>query len=328
MKIASKKAFLIGTIVSGAILLFSPIFLPAETPPGAKTSLQWSGYGQVQYDSFQERTDTFRWRRARLSLKAKTSNGLQLKIQIDPTRAPSLIDLDLSLALSSLAVVHVGQFKVPFSLENLTSSSRLDTINRSRTVELLCPGQDNKAKGRDIGISVSGEWLKVKYSLGLFNGAGINCKDDNDQKDIAGRFVFEPTSSLALGYSFYRGTIGSSEEVFQEKKRRNDLEAQLRTGRFFVRGEWIWGSTGEKKAEGAYILGGYELVSDKALFIFRLDKVDPDKSSPIDDFKVTTFGLTWFLGKKSKLQINYEIHQEKEIKVDNNVFLTQLQIGF
>lgn len=324
----SKKLFSFWTLINVVVFFSWSGFLQAQSTQEAKVSLRWSGYGQFQYDSYQGKTDTFRLRRARLSLKAKTKNGPQLKIQIDPSQSPSLIDLDLSLALSSLAIVHVGQFKVPFSLENLTSSGSLDTINRSRTVELLCPGQDNKAKGRDIGISLDGEWSSLKYTLGLFNGAGINRKDDNEQKDLAVRLVFEPTRSLGVGYSYYRGTVGISKDPAQKKKRRNGLEARFTKGRFIIKGEWIWGLVGGKEAEGAYLLGGYELISDKAQFVFRLEKVDPDKSSPIDDFKVTTLGLTWFLGEKSKLQINYEIHQENEISLDNNAFLMQLQVGF
>jgi hypothetical protein len=133
---------------------------------------------------------------------------------------------------------------------------------------------------------------------------------------------------MGIGYSYYRGTAALLGEVEEGNKRRNDLEAWWQAGRFLVQGEWLWGSTSGLDAAGAYLLGGYDLVPEKLRVVARVEKIDLDKSRETDDLRVITFGLTWFFPGKSKLQINYEIHREKEIELDNNAFLIQLQVGF
>src|SRR5207247_4048722 len=88
--------------------------------------------------------------------------------------------------------------------------------NRSQVTELLVPGRDIGSQGRDIGLMVSGGTpakggpRRVEYALGLFNGAGFNTVDDNDQKDVAARLVFRPAAPLSLGVAGYRGRLGAS----------------------------------------------------------------------------------------------------------------------
>ena len=92
--------------------------------------------------------------------------------------------------------ITVGQFKIPFSLENLTSTNKLELIDRSQAVEALAArGKDviGNQNGRDIGIQVGGSLIKkrngslLEYRLGVFNGSGINMADTaNEAKDMAG----------------------------------------------------------------------------------------------------------------------------------------------
>ena len=53
---------------------------------------------------------------------------------MDALKIPILLEANIDFSLSPNAYFRIGQFKVPFSQENLTSSSDLDTVNRSQPV--------------------------------------------------------------------------------------------------------------------------------------------------------------------------------------------------
>ena len=67
--------------------------------------------------------------------------------------------------------VRVGKFKVPFSMEQLTSTHDLDYVLRSRIADELAPG-------RDIGVTVRGRFYQrgFNYEAGVFRGGG---EDEN-----------------------------------------------------------------------------------------------------------------------------------------------------
>ena len=66
--------------------------------------------------------------------------------------------------------------------------------------------------GRDAGIMFTGDFFKYKtwklfnYSIGVFNGTGMNQKENNSQKDIIGQLNITPIKSLMLSSSFILGT--------------------------------------------------------------------------------------------------------------------------
>ncbi len=107
----------------------------------------------------------------------------------------------------SFAKLRVGQFKVPFSLANLTSSSQLDLLNRSLVI-------DNFAPDYDIGVMLFGKFWQehFDYAIGVFNGRALNQSENNPAKDIIARLVVAPftTSSLAFLQNLYLGMSASS----------------------------------------------------------------------------------------------------------------------
>jgi phosphate-selective porin OprO and OprP len=79
-----------------------------------------------------------------------------------------------------------GQYKQPFSLEELTSDLFIDTIERSMVNELV--------PSRDVGVMLQGQLFDriLGYSVAVFNGAGINASDTNNEKNVAARFTVAP----------------------------------------------------------------------------------------------------------------------------------------
>ncbi len=290
-------------------------------------SLELSGYAQVGYTYGDEHKEGFRTRRARLKLKGDILKNIHYKLQIDAVLTPVLVDAQVEMSFIPHAKLTVGQFKIPFSLENLTSSSDLDTINRSQTVEKLCPGRDIGAKGRDIGVTINGEFSSINYTVGIFNGSGINKNDYNDQKDIVGRVAFYLDNSLRFGLSHYNGRYSPDPEAPFIKRNRTGIDLFFIKERFSLKGEYIFARDDETERYGLYIQGGYYFISREIQTIIKYDFFDTMNIRG-DRMDVVTIGLNWFFSKKTKFQINYEYRTRKLDKISDHVLLAQLQAGF
>ena len=158
--------------------------------------------------------------------------------------------------------VQAGKFKLPFSLDENTSSANLDFVYRSRAATQLAPG-------RDRGVMVHGRVLNVlQYEAGLFNHDGGNARTDNPDRvfggtTTAGRATVQPfrsskslLSDLQFGAAFtgsdvpegiaaLRGRTALDAPFFPSdlwvrgSRRRVGLEARWRPGPFSVKAEYI-----------------------------------------------------------------------------------------
>lgn len=130
--------------------------------------------------------DRFLIRRARLEAGGKLFKWIDFFIQGEFTEGISLKYAYLDFGFLPELRLRTGQFKEPFSLEELTSSRFIDFVERSLVNEL--------APAIDVGVMVYGSLFKgvVSYSLGGFNGVAEDVADTNDEKDLAARIVLAP----------------------------------------------------------------------------------------------------------------------------------------
>ncbi len=92
-------------------------------------------------------------------VNAPIKNGKYNSTDIAVSGGQLLLDAILGYKVTSSLKINIGQFFIPFSQENITSNTKLETINRSQVVEALTTrGKDviGNQNGRDIGIQVSG----------------------------------------------------------------------------------------------------------------------------------------------------------------------------
>jgi len=289
--------------------------------------LKLSGYTQFQFSEKNTEKDSFFINRARLSLSGTLVKWFRFKIQADLAKSPVLRDALAEVVLNDQLNLRLGQFLVPFGLENTTSAGELLTVNRSQTVDLLAPGRDNAATGRDQGVALFGSYSIFEYNLGLLNGSGINRKDDNDRKDFCGRFLLRAAPGLKAGFSLYLGkklAVGFPTNLVRNKY---GLEASLTQGRFLLQAEYLRTTDDQQKKQGWYALLAYSVKPEKFQLIGRLDTVNLDLSLPGQKTVVYTAGANWFITPKSKLQVNYEYHN-REVQPDAHALLVQLQVGF
>jgi len=294
----------------------------------ASQTLELSGYTQVRYTHTDDDINEFRIRRARAGLKGEILKNINYILQVDATKSSVLLDAKVEITFSPYARLAFGQFKVPFGLENLTSSSALDTINRSLTVENLSPSRDIGAQGRDIGVALSGKFSRIEYSLGVFNGEGLNRADTNEKKDLVARLGFSPFDFFALSLSHYQGksTLFGGDSVVDRD--RTGIDIYFVREQISVKGEYIFARDYLADKYGWYIQGGYYFIPDKIQAIVKYDSYDENMDIQGDRADVITLGINWFFSKKTKLQINYEHHTEELTGTSENVILAQFQAGF
>jgi phosphate-selective porin OprO/OprP len=153
--------------------------------------LTMSGYIQGLFDArFVEAggdTDTFRVRRARLTWAGYAySKNIQYNLEYD-LPSNTLLEATITLIANDQFHYKLGQYHVPFTLENMTSSSTLQFVDRSIVHTFF--GLPNE---REPGTGFNGAVLdkKLEYDVGVFNGEGVNTINLNNELRYAGRFVF------------------------------------------------------------------------------------------------------------------------------------------
>lgn len=313
---------------------------------GKKISL--SGYTQVRYQALEEagKIDGFDIRRARVDVKGVISPYWSYRVQFDLAGSPKLIDAYTELKINDLLNFTVGQAKIPFSLENLTSSNKLEMIDRSQAVEaLVARGKDviGNHNGRDIGVQLGGTILNVQdrplidYRLGIYNGTGINTTDTNEKKDFAARLITHPITGLDLSAGLYNGSRYIAEvktgTVVTTPARNADrdrfgLDLNYDWNDLAIRAEYLHGKDDATKREGYYIQGGYYFFQKKLELLAKYDFYDADKSKADDASTWVVLGANYNFNANTRLQFNYTLKQEEGTSIDNNYASIQLQIGF
>ena len=294
----------------------------------ASRTFQLTGYAQGIYSYFDEGTDTFVIRRARIALTGDLTKSIKLKLQVDAVRSPVLVDAQIDVSLKPYFNLRIGQFYIPFSRENRTSAGDMDTVLRAQVVEKLGPGRDIGALGRDIGVMVMGKASVLEYMAGIFNGAGINKLDTNEHKDFAARAVANPAKGLFIGGSIYRGRYNAVQGDPEVARDRAGLEALLELGTFSFRGEYIGGKDGSISKSGWYLLGLYNVLPKKLQAVIKWDSYDQDRDMPDDRSDLLTLGGNLFFSEKTMLMANYVHYGQEKQGTANWAFLLQFKAGF
>ena len=152
----------------------------------ASKAKSWSLAGRVQlqhlYDNSIEsdaakNNNGFRMRRTRLEVKAKLTDWISSKIQIEVRdNAPRLKDAEAIMKLYENYEVRLGQFKVPVWREELRSSGSLLLVKRSVAAAFL---EENYLSSRHIGFEFAGKYKNgIGFAVNYSNGAGEGGRED------------------------------------------------------------------------------------------------------------------------------------------------------
>ncbi len=136
--------------------------------------------------------DRFRLRRGRITLTGDFAEQFDFKMEGDFAQSDgtnggrtafSATDIFINWHQFPAAQIKIGQYKAPFGLEQLTSTTSLDTIERTLPTGAITPQ-------RQIGVELWGKPLTniwpaqenlLTYYGGIFNGNGRNINTNDDK---------------------------------------------------------------------------------------------------------------------------------------------------
>ncbi len=329
---------------------------PPATGEGPKLPTPvMSGFGDIRlngllqgwyiHDEGADPEGTFRLRRAEIKLSGEITPKVAWWLMFDPAqvreddtratviddeslltsagRKSILQDFAIRLKPAGVLMIDVGQYKVPFGMEGLKSSARLDFIERATLTT-----QFKWADARDIGVTLRGDLnlggMNIQPAVGFYNGEGQNRLDRNNGKMIVGRLAVRPVSGLHLGVAHAGNEAGASEVT----SRRTGFEAKYATDRFSLYGEYAFGESDGKDKETYYITAT-AYVSDTLQLAVRYDWFDPDTDMRKNTGTETTLGVNYFIAKhNAKVQANYVFRGEEGPSIDNDIVRMNLQVAF
>jgi phosphate-selective porin OprO and OprP len=241
--------------------------------------------------------------------------------------------------------ITVGQFKVPLGRQEMTSSNRLQFVDR----DLL---SFEFTRGRDIGVQLQGLVAKgrLEYRAGVFNGnPASRLGNDNDRYQYNARVTFQPWGDvrysesdfeskdkplLAVGAQFenndlrgvtnatdFNTTILGADAVF--KYRGLSLFAEY----FDRRRE---PETGESfDSNGFHAQAGFFVKRDVFEVAARYASFDPSSLIPENDLNEKGLALNYYLNKHNlKLQADVRSLKDESRSRTNKELRVQAQVRF
>lgn len=337
-----------------AFLLLSTLFsaLNAQTiagvekpkntnKPSISDYLKISGNLDLQYDyesseennGDKDETSTFNMRRARLVFAGDITPKFEFKLQVEMAgKSPKVLDAFAKWKLYDEFQIRIGQGKIPFTIENPYAPSYL-TIENTMVINALSGMADDKlcpktsfSGGREMGVSFMGGFIKkdgfkvINYEVGVFNGNGINDKNDNKQMAYVGQIEIKPIKDLKIHGSAYLGSYKTETEADAERN-RFAVGAEYASTGLMVRSEYVWGTTDtekdaqlvNQKSDGFYAQAAYNInikckggKTQTLIPVIRYENYTAD--CDIDDTSTYYLvGLGWWPEKHFRLQLNYTI---------------------
>jgi phosphate-selective porin len=310
-------------------------------------ALQISGLVQTEYEGFEQstKTNTFLLHRARLDVKGSISDDWSYEVYTEFAGAnPKLLDAYTTYKIFDFLKITAGQFKVPFSYESLVSDSELDFIDRSQVVNALSGRSTDvigNQNGRDIGAELTGSFAKLNdhylfdYYFSVLNGAGYDVTTDNNQhKDIAGRFVIHPIQNLSIGADFYHGidlftvAAGTAKANTFNLRNRQGIDGRYVWKKLALTAEFDKGTDAHINRNGWFGQATYFVWSNKLQLAAKYDTYDPTQTITTDRTNDYTGGVNYFFNKWARFTVNYVDVREQTTQIKNNLFEAQLQLTF
>ncbi len=298
-----------------------------------------SGYVQVwwKYVDGGDPDNEFMLKRARLKIKGHLGDDWGFVISPEFVGTAALKDVGVWYNFGE-GNLFVGQTKVPIVLENITSESKLDTINTSAIASEL--------DDRDLGLFIDYGFMEgqVGVEAAVTNGTGTNAAETNDEQDYTIRVWGKPFMGtegpadgllIAAAYS-----MGDQQELDADGVDLGDFDRTIYVGTvqwlyegIKFQGEYInieqdLAAGGSNETDGWYALASYDLPVD-SMVVTPVAKYEVLDGDVVEKGEWITLGVRIsFVGTHDvKLDANY-ILEDLDVGEDVDEFILQLQASF
>lgn len=289
-------------------------------------------------------TNSFEITRVMLTADIKITDRLNAFCMYDLAKG-TLHEIWAEYAFAPAFKLKAGQFKTPYTIESNMALSVVEQIRGAQAVQYMAGinGSDpsyGPFAGRDIGIMASGSLLNVgshdlfAYSIGVFNGQGINQKDGNKRKDVAGMVSVYPLKDWRLAGSFQIGQghayadnpYGLFKKGDDYKRNRWSVGTEYFHKYLTLRSEYLRGKDSSADSQGGYVMASIHL-HPKLDLMLSYDVLNKNLKT-CDKQTDYIAGLQWNIYRKCRFEIQY-MHSRRDKGIGNsNLLLTQLQVGF
>ena len=320
--------------VVATVAVASPAQVRAQDFP----SVDLGGRVQAQYaqSSIDAANNDFFFRRVRLRANISVNEWITGRIQPEfAGGGAALQDAYVDLSFSEGLNLRIGQFKRPFDLFDLASSTDLSVIERDGRIEGLggCPGVGRlcshnrltdalEFSGRDQGVMLDGAAGRVEYAVMVSNGEGANASDVNDGKSFSSRVVVAASDDLRIaGKLGVHDYLSSAIETSQALAFGVDAEWGTWRDGFHAQVSVVSGENWELPVAGdpvtfqsvegwaAYYhpLEGERVVGIEPLL--RVGYADANTDGVDDAGTLLTPGLMFYFGGRNKMGANMDIYR-------------------
>ncbi|MBQ6612371.1 MAG: porin [Alistipes sp.] len=281
----------------------------------ANEHMTLSGYLQAgfEWNEANDPTTTFYIKRARLSLTGNfLEEKMDFRLQVDMAGSPKICDLYFRYKPMNELNVQFGQYKLPFALENeLCGPTTFEFIEYSYITTYFarnhkCYDGIGGATGRDLGAQLYGGFIEregyniINYNVGIYNGAGINTKDNNSSKDFVGRVIVKPIKDLSISASYMYSEVNHNAHRYM-KTPRWSVGAWYNSRHWVARSEFAHANFGGNLTNAFYVLGGYHFEQPWSV-VARYEFVK-DANSILDEDRIT-LGAAYKPYSFLRLQLN------------------------
>lgn len=328
-------------VVVFALLALATVPAAAQVRVADGVSVRLSGrvHTQLNTTSVAGASSTeFLVRRARVSATVTVSDLVSGKVEPDFGKGKvTLMDAYLRLSFDPRFRLTLGQFKRPFDLFELTSSSQILVVERAGGVRGIyaCTGPGGvctlsrlteklQYAGRDIGVLADGRLAggRVSYAVSVTNGTGANAEDENGNKSFTGRLTVEVAPNVTVS-----GNVGAHDYVHPTSgtnRYATALGGDVEIGSFSqglhvqagaIAGENWRVPVGTENA--ANFLTAQGILSYRVPVahpyitgvepVFRVSWGDPDTDTDGDQGFLFTPGLMLHFGGRNKIAVNADI---------------------
>lgn len=348
------------TVVAAIILAAGVAPVRGQAPP---VTVGVTGRVQVQWNSTSVADEeaggpvassTFETRRVRLGVNVLVSDWI--RGAIEPEFALGRFQIRqawMALEVDSALVIRAGQFKKPFSMIFLTSSTAHPMIERGVRIRGLAEAMERAEPGRlsaldgallvgeqhalldtqgylayELGATLEGRRGGLAWAAGVFNGSGPDARDDNDDKSFAARasYTVDVGTPLKLGAAWSRRELTWTDA---STRTGNAYEVDVELGGL-RRGVWLLGevSTGRNLVTREQFTGAQAVLSyfhatggarvEGIEPMGRISWADPDDTIDGDAGMLLTPGVNVYFFGRNRLMLNWDVYVP-----ESDVFSTQ-----
>lgn len=248
------------------------------------------------------------------------------------------------------AMLKIGQFKVPFGRQELTSSGSQQFVDRSTVSNTF-------ARGRDIGVQLWGTPAggKIDWRVGVFNGNGRTVsRNDNDDLQLNARLQWAPFGdpkysegdfdssdrplfAIGGGYEANLREVAASGTTVAHQNDQNitALDAVFKYKGFSVYGELFDRENDRNEGlsdfddEGYVLQAGYFVIPKRFEVALRVAEFDPNSDSGDNERTENGIAVGYFWNKHNhKLQADFRELENKASNQKDRELRLQYQLIF